>query len=63
MKNASSSLDSDDDDGDDDDDDDDDEFFFFVLWLTDKRRLALFPAGTIVEILIIANLQHATRST
>ena len=28
-------------------DDDDDEFF--AVWLTDKRRLALFPAGTIVR--------------
>ena len=31
---------------DDDDDDDDDDLF---LWLTDERRLALFPAGTIVR--------------
>ena len=22
---------------------------FFVVWLTDKRRLAFFPAGTIVK--------------
>ena len=22
---------------------------FFVVWLTEKRRLALFPAGTIVR--------------
>ena len=22
---------------------------FFVVWLTDERRLALFPAGTIVR--------------
>ena len=29
------------------DDDDDDEFF--PVWLTNKRRLALFPAGTIVR--------------
>ena len=31
----------------DDDDDDDDEFF--AVWLTAKRRLALFPDGTIVR--------------
>ena len=30
----------------DDDDDDDDEF---VVWLTEERRLALFPTGTIVR--------------
>ena len=23
--------------------------FFFVVWLIDERRLALFPAGTIVR--------------
>ena len=34
---------------DDDDDDDDDNEFFFVVWLTDERRLALFPAETIVR--------------
>ena len=22
---------------------------FFVVWLTDERRLALFPAGTIIR--------------
>ena len=27
--------------------DDDDEFF--LVWLTDERRLALFPVGTIVR--------------
>ena len=27
--------------------DDDDDELFFVVWLTDKRRLALYPAGTI----------------
>ena len=32
---------------------------FFVVWLTKVTCAALFPAGTIVEILIIANLQHA----
>ena len=31
----------------------------FVVWLTDERRLALFPAGTLLEILTIANLWHA----
>ena len=31
------------------DDDDDDDELFFVVWLTDKRRLALFPARTIVR--------------
>ena len=36
------------DDNDDDDSDDDDEFFF-VVWLTDERRLDLFPAGTTVR--------------
>ena len=30
----------------DDDDDDDD---FFAVWLTAERRLALFPAGSIVR--------------
>ena len=42
---------SDDDDGEDDDDDDDgdDDELFFVVWLTDKRRLALFPTGAIVR--------------
>ena len=29
--------------------DDDDDELFFVVWLTDERRLALFPAGTIVR--------------
>ena len=29
-------------------DDDDD---VFVVWLTDERRLALFPAGSIVTVL------------
>ena len=33
----------------DDDDDDDDDEIVFVVWLADKRRLALFPAGTIVS--------------
>ena len=35
----------------DDDDNDDDEWWWivFVVWLTDERRLALFPAGTIVR--------------
>ena len=28
---------------------DDDDELFFVVWLTDERRLALFPAGTIVR--------------
>ena len=28
---------------------DDDELNFFVVWLTEKRRLALFIAGTIVR--------------
>ena len=37
---------------------------FCGVWLTDERRLALFPAGTIVnhplsEILTISNLRHA----
>ena len=34
----------------------------FVVWLTDERRLVLFPAGTIVivgTIFTIANLRHA----
>ena len=32
----------------------------FVVWLTDERCLALFPAGNIVsEIYTIANLRHA----
>ena len=31
----------------------------FVVWLTDERRLALFPAGAIVIDLTIANLQPA----
>ena len=31
------------------DDDDDDDGFFFVVWLTDERRLASFPAETIVR--------------
>ena len=26
-----------------------DDELFFVVWLTDERRLALFPAGTIVR--------------
>ena len=34
---------------DDDDDDDDDDEIVFVVWLADKRRLELFPAGTIVS--------------
>ena len=46
----SDQTDGDDDNDDDDDDDDDDEFF---VWLTDKRRLVLFPGGTIVR-----NLHH-----
>ena len=41
--------DGDDDDDDDDDDDGDDDELFFVVWLTDKRRLALFPTGAIVR--------------
>ena len=32
-----------------DDDDDDDDDDVFVVWLTDERCLALFPAGTIVR--------------
>ena len=36
-----------DDDDDDDDDDGDDDEIFFVVWLTDKKRLTLFPAETI----------------
>ena len=39
----------DDDDGDDDDDNGDDDEFFFVVWLTDKRRFALFPTRAIVR--------------
>ena len=31
----------------------------FVVWLTHERRLVLFPAGTISEILTIVNLRHA----
>ena len=31
----------------------------FVVWLTDERRLALFPAGTIVRDSQV-NLRHAT---
>ena len=27
---------------------DDDDELHFVVWLTDERRLAVFPAGTIV---------------
>ena len=30
-------------------DDDDDDELFFVVWLTNERRLALFPVGTIVK--------------
>ena len=30
-------------------DDDEDDELFFVVWLTDERRLALFPDGTIVR--------------
>ena len=30
----------------------------FVVWLTDERRLALFPAGKLSEILTTANLRH-----
>ena len=30
----------------------------FVVWLTDGRRLALFPAGILSEILTTANLRH-----
>ena len=33
----------------------------FVVWLTDERRLALFSAGPLSEILTIANLRHASR--
>ena len=29
----------------------------FIVWLIEERRLALFPAGSIVTI---ANLRHAT---
>ena len=29
--------------------DDDDDELFFVVWLTDERRLALFPTETIVR--------------
>ena len=38
-----------DDDDDDHDHDDDDDRYFFAQWLTDKRSLVLFPAGTIVR--------------
>ena len=31
----------------------------FWVWLTDERRLALFPAGTIVRDPYIANLRQA----
>ena len=31
---------------------------FFVVWLTDERRLALFPAGTIAR-----NLPHRESAT
>ena len=33
----------------DDDEDDDDDDDGFVVWLTDERRLALFPAGAILR--------------
>ena len=33
----------------DDDDVENDEELFLLAWLTDERRLALFPAGTIVR--------------
>ena len=29
---------------------DDDDELFFLVWLTDERRLALFPSGTIVRV-------------
>ena len=29
-----------------------------MVWLTDDRHLALFPAGTIVRDLTIVNLRH-----
>ena len=32
-----------------DEGDDYDDELFFVVWLTDERRLALFPAGTIIK--------------
>ena len=34
---------------DDDDDDEEEEELFFVVWLTNERRLALFPTGNIVR--------------
>ena len=30
-------------------DDDEDDDFFFVVWLTDEKGLALFPARTILR--------------
>ena len=43
-----------------DDDDDDEMIIVFLVWLTEQKWLALFPAGTIVrEILTIVNLRHA----
>ena len=32
-----------------DEGDDEDDELFFVVWLTSERRLALFPAGTLVR--------------
>ena len=37
----------------DDDDGDDDDDLFFVVWLTNERRLAIFSAGPLSEILTI----------
>ena len=31
---------------------------FFVVWSTDERRLALFPAGPLSDIINITNLRH-----
>ena len=32
---------------------DDDDEFFFVVWLTDERRLALFPTETIWSCAVV----------
>ena len=48
----------DDDDDDDNDEDDDDGKLLFFDWLTDERRLILFPVFNFSEIVTIANLQH-----
>ena len=45
---------------DDDDDDDDDKDNCFCGMVDRRKALALFPVGTISEILTIVNLRHTT---